>query len=309
MNTATRLSLYGAGLVAAFAAAFGLGAVAVPGSAVSAWNEGVEMSEHGEMHVDASSEMHGEASSAAQGSPAGVSLSAGGYVLAPVAAPGTVGEAGELRFRILDEGGHPLIDYATQHGKELHLIVVRVDGAQFRHVHPELDTTSGTWSLPWTWEAAGTYRVYADFAAPGAEGVTLSRMVQVAGGVTPAVTEVRTTAEADGYTVRLEGELVAGASRALTLEVSRDGSPVTTLEPYLGAFGRLVALREGDLAYLHVHPEGDEPATGASGGPAIRFTAAAPTAGRYLLYLDFQVAGEVHTAEFALDAMAGGEHE
>lgn len=305
MNTATRLSLYGAGLVAAFAAAYGVGAVAVPGNAVSAWNEAAGMREHGEAHVDASSATHGEAHS----TPAGLSLSAGGYVLAPVEAPGAVGEAGELRFRILDESGHPLTEYATEHGKELHLIVVRADGAQFRHVHPELETASGTWSLPWTWEAAGTYRVYADFAPRDAEGVTLSRTVQVAGDVISAVPEVRTTAETDGYTVRLRGELVAGAASDLTLEVRRDGAPVTTLEPYLGAFGHLVALREGDLAYLHVHPEGDEPSAGETGGPAIRFAATAPTAGRYLLYLDFQVDGEVRTAEFALDATAGGEHE
>lgn len=31
---------------------------------------------------------------------------------------------------------------------------------------------------------------------------------------------------------------------------------VTDLKPYVGAFGHLVALRAGDLAYLHVHPDG-----------------------------------------------------
>ena len=40
---------------------------------------------------------------------------------------------------------------------------------------------------------------------------------------------------------------------AARLTVSRDGAPVA-VQPYLGAFGHLVALREGDLAYLHVHP-------------------------------------------------------
>ena len=33
--------------------------------------------------------------------------------------------------------------------------------------------------------------------------------------------------------------------------------------------------------------------------------AEAPTAGRYLLYLDFQVEGKVHTAEFVVDAGHG----
>ena len=43
----------------------------------------------------------------------------------------------------------------------------------------------------------------------------------------------------------------------LKLRVTRDGRPVTDLQPYLGAYGHLVALRGGDLAYLHVHPDGE----------------------------------------------------
>jgi hypothetical protein len=84
------------------------------------------------------------------------------------------------------------------------------------------------------------------------------------------------------------------------LTVTRDGEAVTTLQPYLGAFGHLVALREGDMAYLHVHPEGDEPTAGELSGPDIEFAAEAPTPGRYLLYLDFKVDGEVNTAGFVV---------
>ena len=48
---------------------------------------------------------------------------------------------------------------------------------------------------------------------------------------------------------------------------------MTDLQPYLGADGHLVALREGDLAFLHVHPEeGAEPGQ-------IRFAAEFPSAG------------------------------
>lgn len=36
------------------------------------------------------------------------------------------------------------------------------------------------------------------------------------------------------------------------------GVPVTDLQEYLAAYGHLVALRQGDLAYLHVHPD-DQP--------------------------------------------------
>ena len=51
-----------------------------------------------------------------------------------------------------------------------------------------------------------------------------------------------------------------------------------------------MALREGDLAYLHVHPEGH--------GEAVRFMTEFPSEGRYRLYLQFKHEGRVHTAEF-----------
>ena len=97
--------------------------------------------------------------------------------------------------------------------------------------------------------------------------------------------------------VSVAGELRAGQGSPLTFNVQRGNQPETRLQPYLGAFGHLVALREGDLAYLHVHPD-----EGGGTGPEIRFVAEVPSPGRYLLYLDFKVGGVVHTAEFVLEA-------
>ncbi|MGE4428975.1 MAG: hypothetical protein AB7G37_21180, partial [Solirubrobacteraceae bacterium] len=67
------------------------------------------------------------------------------------------------------------------------------------------------------------------------------------------------------------------------------------LQPYLGARGHLVALRDGDLAYLHVHP--DEHA----GVGEIPFTAEFPSVGRYRLYLQFQTGGQVRTAPMTVE--------
>lgn len=303
MNAAGRLGLYGAGVAVAFAGAFGVAALVVPDDVVAAWQ-------------DATTDQHTEGGHAtAEEDPMtttvmpGTTLAAHGYALSPVSAPAATGEAGTLSFAILDPDGEPLTAFETSHEKDLHLIVVRSDGAGFRHVHPTLDEATGTWSIPWTWEAAGTYRVYADFVPDVEEGpgsVTLTRSVDVAGELSPApATEVRTTDRVDGFDVAIDGILAAGGGSELTITVTRDGRPVTGLEPYLGAFGHLVALRDGDLAYLHVHAEGEEPGPGDTAGPAISFVAEAPTAGRYLLYLDFQVDGQVHTATFVLDARAG----
>jgi len=309
MNTVTRLGLYGAGLAVVFGAAFTAADAVVPHSTVSNWAKEAKGHQMNNDHTSSAQDGHGGHGSTAQTSAEpltrGVTSAAGGYLLAPIAAPDEVGEKGLLSFQVLDSRGHAETSFATEHDKKLHLIVVRTDGAQFRHVHPTMDA-AGTWSLPWDWAAAGTYRVYADFVpeGDGAKPVTLTRTVNVAGSFAPAPATPTKMASVDGFTVSLAGDLVARSSSQLTVSVSRDGRPVTTLQPYLGAFGHLVALREGDLAYLHVHPEGEEPVPGELSGPDVEFAAEAPTPGRYLLYLDFRVDGKVHSAPFVLDAQA-----
>jgi hypothetical protein len=249
-------------------------------------------------HSEDSHDEHGQAPAA---DPVrGLTVAQDGYQLGSLTAPAVVGEDGTLSFRLTGPDGKRVTDYTTAHDKDLHLIVVRSDGSQFRHVHPSIDG-AGTWSIPWRWAAAGSYRVFADFV-PAATGdtLTLTSTLEVAGDLQPVQLGADTTeSTVDGLTVTLDGAPAAGTSSMLTFTVTRDGTPVTTLQPYLGAAGHLVALRVGDLAYLHVHPMYDP--TGKS-GPEVAFMAEAPTAGRYLLYLDFQVDGRVHTATFTTTA-------
>ncbi len=296
MSTATRLGIFGVGLAVAFAGSFAVADIVVPESTVATWIE--EAEGHGaDGHTD-----H-DAAEATAGGPSGVSSSSNGYLLSPVAAPTKLGVKSPLTFRVLTDHGDAVTQFRPTHEKDLHLIVVRTDGTRFRHVHPTLDE-AGTWSLPWEWTAAGTYRIFADFvpaAADNDEPITLTRTVEVAGNVTPSAPAPTAVASVAGFTVELDGDLVPGSTSPLALTVSRDGKPVTQLQPYLGAFGHLVALREGDLAYLHVHPEGHGPTAGELSGPQIRFATEAPTPGRYLLYLDFQVDDRVYTAPFVLD--------
>lgn len=305
MNAGGRLTIYGIGLAVAFGGAFSLAGAIVPPSVVSDWKEGAAASSHDSGgHATTTG---ADSTNVVADDLMGLSLGQAGYVLSPVEAPGAVGTSGELKFQILDATGTPVTEYTTAHDKDLHRIVVRSDGSLFRHVHPTLDEDTGTWSLPWEWADAGSYRVFADFtpAEADATSLTLSRTVAVAGEFTPVAAQPAQTAHVDGFTVSLDGTLTAGATSDLTLTVTRDGKPVTALEPYLGAFGHLVALRDGDLAYLHVHATGDVPEPGETSGPEIGFAAEAPTAGRYFLYLDFQVEGKVHTAEFVVDAAVG----
>lgn len=303
MHTAARLGLFAAGAAAVFTAAFVAAPLVIPADASAAWTS------NGDDHMTTAEPGHGDEHTGAAASAddvRGLAVSHAGYTLTGLRAPASPGEQGELAFGITDAAGAPLTDYETSHERDLHLIVVRTDGAHFRHVHPVIDDR-GEWSLPFAFDAAGTYRVFADFVPAGhGETVTLTTTVEVAGGFAPEPrTSDATAATVDGITVEVEGELVAGAERELVFTVTRDGEPVTTLEPYLGAYGHLVALRQGDLAYLHVHPMG-EPGDGVTeAGPEISFMATAPTAGRYLLYLDVQLDGAVHSVPLVLTAGAG----
>jgi hypothetical protein len=200
---------------------------------------------------------------------------------------------GELAFKILDAEGRPVRDYEVEHEKRMHVIVVRRDGRGFQHVHPELGR-DGVWRVPLTLRQAGAYRVFADFVHDG-EAETLAADLAVDGDADyrPLPVPATTARTSDEYHVRLDAEAArAGDEAELSFTVRRGGEAVRT-EPYLGAGGHLVALREGDLAYLHVHPE--------EHGGAVSFMTQFPSEGRYRLYFQFKHAGRVHTAEFTLE--------
>ncbi|WP_328807616.1 hypothetical protein [Nonomuraea antri] len=233
-------------------------------------------------------------------------MSQHGYTLNPLTTV-KAGAPTDFRFTVTGSDGRPVTGYQVEHDKKLHFIVVSRDLTTFQHLHPEL-APDGTWSVKLTLPAAGPYRAFADFAPIGGSGVTLGADLLVPGDHRPEpLPEVSRTATVDGYTVTLDGDLVPGRAAKLTLTVGKDGEPVTDLQPYLGAYGHLVALRAADLAYLHVHPEESEQA-----GPEITFYAEAPSGGDYRLFLDFQHDGEVHTADFTASAdgpAPAGAHE
>jgi hypothetical protein len=154
----------------------------------------------------------------------------------------------------------------------------------------------GTWSVPLTLEEAGAYRVFADFKHDErAQTLAADLMVDGSASYEPLPEPATTATTQDGYEVTLDEQSVrTGREAELRFTVRRGGEAIRT-EPYLGAGGHLVALREGDLAYLHVHP-GDD-----ASSDSVPFMTEFPSAGRYRLYLQFKHDGRVHTAEFTQD--------
>ena len=228
--------------------------------------------------------------------PSGLSSLAEGFALETAWRPEDgEGRTGTLEFRISGPNGRAVRAFDEQHDRAMHLMVVRRDLTHYRHLHPSM-AADGTWTAPLKFAEPGPYRVFADFAAAG-RSLTLGDDLEVPGAYEPVpLPDPAGVVRTEGYEITLATEIQAGGEASPTFGISRAGRPVEDLEPYLGALGHLVALREGDLAFLHVHPEAD-----GGSGPRISFHAAFPSAGRYRLFLQFAHGGEVRTVAFTVE--------
>lgn len=311
MRTSSKVGGYAAALAAIFLAALGVGGAVGPDDRPAPAGHGtghtgdIGSSDHRGGTGPGGDGARAAPTSRAEEVPGGLQVAQDGYRLVPLTTSLTTGGTTRFAFRVIGPDNRVVTDYTPTHERDLHLIVVRRDLSGFQHLHPEM-AGDGTWRTPVQIEAAGQYRILADFQpAARAEPVTLGVDIPAPGSYQPRpLPAVARTAVVDGYAVTLAGDLVPGTESTLTLSVSRDGRPVTDLQPYLGAYGHLVALRDGDLAYLHVHPQGAPGDGHTSAGPDITFHTRVPSAGAYRLFLDFQHAGTVRTAEFTAYAGA-----
>ena len=219
-------------------------------------------------------------------------------------------------FSIVDDQGKTLRDFEVDHTKLLHLIVVRKDLGYFQHVHPDFDSSTGIFTLrDLTFPADGPYRIFADFtplgAQMGSQGMSLSvtsfEDVLVGNGasyVAQPIGAEETTKSFDGLQVTMgTGTLPqSGTESMVTFTLSQNGKPVTVLEPYLGALGHAVVLREGSLDFIHAHPV--EEMTAQQNGK-ISFMVDFPEAGNYKLFTQFKLGGKVITTNFVLRVTQG----
>ncbi|MFF5178557.1 hypothetical protein ACFY2Q_11110 [Micromonospora sp. NPDC000316] len=292
-----RLALVVGGLVLAVLLGFGLGRLNTAGTVAT----GATSSTADHTHPPGTGAHDHSAvtgtDQGAGGEPGGLSVSSAGYTFVPLASEFPAGQPGQLRFQVRDAQGRAVTRFAVVHDKPMHLIVVRRDLTGYQHLHPTM-ASDGTWSVPLTLAQPGVWRAYADFTVVADNGgqaaVTLGVDLVAPGGYQPRpLPAPATSTTVDGFTVGYQGSPQAGATVPVTFTIEGAGG-TAALERYLGAYGHLVALREGDLGYLHVHPE-PELVDG-----QVKFWLTTPGAGRYRLYLDFQVANKVHTAEFTL---------
>ncbi|MGH7468948.1 MAG: hypothetical protein ACRENP_13420 [Longimicrobiales bacterium] len=189
-----------------------------------------------------------------------------------------------LRFTITDSlwlmGGNRAVrsPIIPDHGKLMHMFLVREDQAGFAHVHPiTLDSINFIVRLPAL--PAGRYTVYADLVhESGGTHTLIARTELNDGPATPAAPVVpdldpddaswsgapglslttATSTLVDGSSMRWTGpmQIVAGEEMDLRIAVTDAAGAPAALEPYLGMPGHMVIQRQDASVFVHLHPLG-----------------------------------------------------
>jgi hypothetical protein len=227
-----------------------------------------------------------------------------GYIYLPAADTVAAGTPGGFSFHITGPDDHALTRYQPYESKLVVFYLIRSDLTGFRELDPTM-RQDGTWTVELPALAPGTYRTYVSFAAPDSSAGTpkhyeLSHPLTVPGraanAALPAPSQSTTT---DGYTLSLSGALQAGTTIPLAISVTSSGKPVTYFDRYLDGYAHLTGFHVGDTAFAHML------STGRSGGPdgsgALTAQALFPESGTWRLFVQFETAGNLHTAAFTVD--------
>lgn len=183
----------------------------------------------------------------------------------------------------LEHHGMPVTDFQMVHGALLHTVIVRPDVSGFQHVHPDI-AADGRWKV--TFDRPGPWHVVFESTPKGSSAaVVVSTDIE---GSESADTPLPSPNDV----VTVNGLRIVRSD--LTFSVATvDGSPVSGLEPYLGQPAHLVAVRAGDLAYVHLHPSMNMV-------NAFMFGTTLPQPGTYRLFLQFGYRGDVLTVPFTV---------
>ena len=212
-------------------------------------------------------------------------------VIPPVpraAAPAT------LQFLVRDPWkDRPVSGFNVVHERLFHAFVVSEDLQFFEHGHPSL-VADGTFEYPVTFPGPGMFRVLADYYPVGATPQLTSGTVFVPGGAPPArVPLARDYEPKSGKNLRVSlatvpEEPVATLRTQLRFVVEGGHG----LQPYLGAWGHMLAASDDLIDMMHEHP------FLADGGSRVEFEIVFPRPAVYRLWVQFQSDGLVNTVHF-----------
>ena len=227
------------------------------------------------------------------------------------------GEPTTLTITVRDAAtGDPVDDLVRTHQVWMHLVVTRADLGTFAHLHPEPTGEDGVFTVRATFPTAGTYTLHTELRQEGQLADVLDSHEVTVAGDPPAAESVPSEdvreATVDGVRITLTGDAHVDEPSEFTLTFAdaTTGAPVSDLEPYLGAAGHVVVLREDGTRFAHRHAETYDDQgrpvlalPGTEFGPELDLHTRFEVAGAYRLWAQFRLGdGTVVTAPFVVHA-------
>ena len=203
------------------------------------------------------------------------------------------GQPVNLTFRSLDpRTGLPVRQFEIVHEKLMHLFLVSENLEFFAHEHPVLQP-DGSFLLTVNLPLSGMYRMLADYYPSGSVPQLSVQTLFVEGPSGPAkLSPCLTPSKSVNLTasLRMEPEQpLAGLETKLFYSLD----PAEGLEPYLGAWGHMLAVSGDLIDLIHLHPF-------LVNAGEIQFNVIFPRAGLYRIWTQFQRKGEVNTVVFTV---------
>lgn len=209
-----------------------------------------------------------------------------------------------LRF-IPEMDGQTFHDLVVVHEHLLHLIITSTDLEFFDHIHP-VRQADGSFTIDYQFPKPGNYLLFADVTPRGDRQQVFRIPVGSTRGEAALKPLPALAREIGQYHVELipqPRQLTAERDAQLVFRLTRQGQPVTDLEPYIGAMGHCVIISEDTKTYLHSHPEQllAPPSAESRGGPDVAFHTYFPQPGRYKAWGQFKRSEEIIVADFVLE--------
>ena len=205
-----------------------------------------------------------------------------------------------LTFGIVDPRTRlPVRSFQVVHEKLYHIFIVGQDLAFFLHTHPEREPDED-FHLDVRFPKPGIYRLLSDFYPAGGTPQLITSTVIVPGSpdLLPQTAHLQADIAAK-HTENSDVELVTSSlvlARQKTSLVFRV-TPDDGMEPYLGAWGHMLAASADLIDMMHSHPS--DAVDGRSHAyKELRFDLVFPRPGTYRLWIQFQRAGVVNTVAF-----------
>ena len=228
-----------------------------------------------------------------------------------------------ITYTLKDEQGRAVEEQGLRltHDRLMHLIVVSQDLQQFQHIHP-LPQGEGRYSVASAVPGAGKYLLFNEFVS--AAGVTqierdlldtTGSSPDTAAQLTPDLGSTQRAGELEAVLTSTSSKVRRRLPVTFNLDVTRNGSPVTDLEPYLAAPCHIVIISADTRQFAHTH--GDVPGGPMSAdmsgmdmsrmpsapvpshfGPRLQFTHTFMQQGIYRVWFQFGYKGQVQTVAY-----------